>query len=194
MQVGATSSGATLQQSSWLQTVLASFAWLRKEAASVEEQHELLCMPVVITASSRASASSLQITARHSLTKYIHLCPLTSLQMQAVITGLAKCSRLCPEIPLPLPPQLVLLLPLIGGNPRLLSQTLCLLAGSGAVHNEKFPAGQHICNTRHIWRMACTCMNTACSWVLQCCVVAPCMAQLGVHEAYSTYGSDPLAW
>lgn len=187
MQVGAASPGATLQEPSWLQTVLASFAWLRKEAASHEGQHELLFMPLVITASSRASASSLQVTARHSRTKDIHLRPLTDLQMQAVIVGLAKRSRHSPEIPPTLPPQLVLLLQLIGGNPRLLSQTLCLLAGSRAVHNEEFLAGQHRRNTRHLWRTTCACVDTFCSLALQCCAVAPCVAMLAVPKAYCTY-------
>ncbi|KAL3155950.1 hypothetical protein ABBQ32_012943 [Trebouxia sp. C0010 RCD-2024] len=67
--------------------------------------------------------------------------------MQAVIMGLAKRSQHCPEIPSSLPPQLLLLLQLVGGNPRMLCQTLCLLAGSTVVHNEEFPAGR-----AHCWR------------------------------------------
>lgn len=67
--------------------------------------------------------------------------------MQAVMVGLAKRSQHCPEIPSSLPPQLLLLLQLVGGNPRMLCQTLCLLAGSTVVHNEQFPAGQHQIHT-----------------------------------------------
>lgn len=117
---------------------------LRQRAADLEGQNELLCMPVVITASTRASASSLRNTASgQSRVKDVHLRPLTDVQMQAVIVGLAKRSQHCPEIPSSLPPQLLLLLQLVGGNPRMLCQTLCLLAGSTVVHNEEFPAGQH---------------------------------------------------
>ncbi|KAL3159353.1 hypothetical protein ABBQ32_011304 [Trebouxia sp. C0010 RCD-2024] len=121
---------------------------LRQRAADLEGQNELLCMPVVITASTRASASSLRNTASgQSRVKDVHLRPLTDMQMQAVIQSLAKRSQHCPEVPSSLPPQLLLLLQLVGGNPRMLCQTLCLLAGSTVVHNEEFPAGR-----AHCWR------------------------------------------
>ena len=145
--MGAAIPAATLQKPSWLQFALAHFVMLRQRAADLEGQNELLCMPVVITASTRASASSLRNTARHSRVKDVHLRPLTDMQMQAVIQSLAKRSQHCPEVPSPLPSQLLLLLRLVGGNPRMLCQTLCLLAGSTVVHNEEFPAGQHLIHT-----------------------------------------------
>ena len=153
LQAGAVRPRPTLQNPSWLQCALGCFVELRKDAAWLEGQNELLCMPVAITASTHASASSLRVTARHSWTVDIHLRPLTDVQMQAVIVGLAKRSTHCPEIPSPLPPKSLLLLQLVGGNPQLLCQTMCLLAGSWVVHNQQFPAGRHQRNTdnNNIW-------------------------------------------
>ena len=74
------------------------------------------------------------------------------MQMQAVVVSLAKRSKHDLAIPSPLPPQLVLLLQLLGGNPRKLCQALCLLTGSDVVHNEQFPAGQHP-SRRHVLDM-----------------------------------------
>ena len=58
---------------------------LRQKAAELEGNGELLCMPVVITASTRSTASSLQGTAhvkpRHA--KTVHVRPLSEMQMQA---------------------------------------------------------------------------------------------------------------
>ena len=100
-------------------------------------------MPVVITASTRSSASSLQGTANgHSLVKDVHVQPLTEMQMQGVIFDLAKRTKDVPVVPKSLPTELLLLLQLIGGYPRMLSQALCLLAGSAVLHNKEFPAGR----------------------------------------------------
>ena len=130
---------------------------LRQKAAELEGNGELLCMPVVITASTRSTASSLQGTASgHSLVKDVHVRPLSEMQMQAVVFDLAKRIKDVPVIPSSLPSQLLLLLQLIGGNPRMLSQTLCLLAGSSVLHNEEFPAGWF----RRDQRTTCgTCMS-----------------------------------
>ena len=142
LQVGAAIPTPTLQKPSWLQFALSHFVQLRKTAAELEGQNELFCMPVIITASTRASASSLHGTASgQSRVKDVHLRPLTDLQMEGVIVSLAKRSHPCVAIPSPLPPQLLLLLQLVGGNPRMLCQTFCLLAGSAVLHNEEFPAG-----------------------------------------------------
>ncbi|KAL3156272.1 hypothetical protein ABBQ32_012545 [Trebouxia sp. C0010 RCD-2024] len=64
---------------------------------------------------------------------------------EAVIVDLANRFKDGPVVPSSLPPQLLLLLQLIGGNPRMLSQALCLLAGSSVLHNEEFPAGHPDC-------------------------------------------------
>jgi len=142
LQAGAAKPAPALQTPSWLQVALSHFVMLRKAAADLEAKGELLCMPVVITASTRSSASSLQNTASgHSYSKDVHVRSLTETQMQAVICDLAKRITSAPAVPSSLPPQLLLLLQLIGGNPRMLSQTLCLLAGSSMVRNEEFPAG-----------------------------------------------------
>ncbi len=143
--------------SSWLQTALSHFVMLRKTAAELEGNGELLCMPVVITAITRSSASSLQGTASgHSLVKDVHVRPLTETQMQAVIFDLAKRLKNLPVVPSSLTPQLLLLLQLIGGNPRMLSQTLCLLAGSSVLHNEEFPAGWCRCIQRQLVEHVCS--------------------------------------
>jgi len=140
LQAGAAVPAPILQEPSWLQSALSHFVMLRKRAAALEEKGELLCMPVVITASTRSSASSLQgAGCRHSRVKDVHVRPLTETQMQAVICDLAKRINNAPVVPRSLPP--LLLLQLIGGNPRMLSQTLCLLAGSSLLQNEGFPAG-----------------------------------------------------
>lgn len=145
LQVGAADPAPTLQKPSWLQDALSQFVKLRKRAAELEGQGELLCMPVAITASTRASASSLRnTTSGTSKVKDIHLRPLTDVQMKDLILSLAKRSRHQIKIPASLPPHLVLLLQLTGGNPRMLCQTLCLMTNSPATHNEEFLAGQHI--------------------------------------------------
>ena len=130
---------------------------LRKTAAELEGKGELLCMPVVITASTRSSASNLQGTASgYSRVKDIHVQPLTEMQMQAVIFDLAKRIQHDTVVPSSLPPQLLLLLQLIGGNPRMLSQALCLLAGSSVLHNEEFPAGWCRCDEQTACGHVCT--------------------------------------
>jgi len=157
LQAGAAVPAPTLQKPSWLQAALSHFVMLRKRAAELEGNGELLCMPVVITASTRSSASSLQGTASgHSLVKDVHVQPLTEMQMQAVIFDLAKRIKDVPVVPSSLPPQLLLLLQLIGGNPRMLSQALCLLAGSSVLHNEEFPAGWCRCDQRQLVEHVCS--------------------------------------
>ncbi len=105
LQAGAAVPAPTLQKPSWLQAALSHFVMLRKTAAELEGNGELLCMPVVITASTRSSASSLQGTASgHSLVKDVHVRPLTETQMQAVIFDLAKRVKDVPVVPSSLPP------------------------------------------------------------------------------------------
>ena len=122
---------------------------LRKRAAELEGNGELLCMPVVITASTRSTASSLQGTASgQSFVKDVPVRPLSETQMQAVIFDLAKRAQDSPATPGSLPPKLLHLLQLTGGNPRMLSQALCLLAGSSALRDEEFPAGLCKCDQK----------------------------------------------
>ena len=142
MQAGAAKPAPTLQKSSWLQSLLSHFVMLRKRAAQLEKDGKLLCMPVAITASTRSSASSLQGTASgHSKVKDVHVRPLTDSQMQAVVLDLMKRTTGAPATITSFPQKLMLLLQLTGGNPRMLSYTLCLLAGSSVLHNEEFPTG-----------------------------------------------------
>ena len=97
--MGAAVPAPTLQKPSWLQDALSHFVTLRNRAAELEGNGELLCMPVVITASTRSSASSLQGTASgHSLVKDVHCQPLTEMQMQAVIIDLATRNKV-PVVP-----------------------------------------------------------------------------------------------
>ena len=165
-QVGAAIPAPTLDKPSWLQFALSHFVMLRKVAADLEGQNELLCMPVIITASTRASASSLRGTANgESRVKDVHLRPLTDMQMQAVVVSLAKRSKDCLAIPSPLPQKLLLLLQLVGGNPRMLCQTLCLLAGSTVVHNEEFPAGSP---NKYIYGVGLCAHGHLCTQMAQC--------------------------
>ena len=132
---------------------------LRKTAAGLEERGELLCMPVMATASTVASGSSFY--SGYSRVKDIQLRPLTDMQMQAVVVDLAKRSNDCLVIPSPLPQGLVVLLQLLGGSPRMLCQTLCLLAGNAASLNEDFPAGQYHMMQRDkviVWDIRQMCM------------------------------------
>ena len=157
----------TLQEPSWLQVALTHFVALRKTAARLEGEGELLCMPVVMAASHRSSAISLQGNwggCRHNRTKDVHVQPLTEAQMQAVILDFAKRAKDVPVLPSSLPPQLLLLLQLTGGNPRILVFTLCLLAGSSAEHSEMFPAGWCRC-----YRRQCTCSHMC---IRNCYIIA----------------------
>ena len=63
LQVGAAAPAPALRKASWLQWALSNFVALRKSAAELQGKDELQCMPVVITASTHASASSLSNTA-----------------------------------------------------------------------------------------------------------------------------------
>lgn len=100
------------------------------------------CMPVCVIASTRASASSLGGTAsRKSRVKDIHLFPLDVSQMQAVISNLVERVAGAPKMPSALPTRATQVLQLIGGNPRMLSQALCSMAGNHAV-TQAFPAGR----------------------------------------------------
>lgn len=180
LQVGAAAPAPTLQKASWLQHALSTFVALRKSAAALQGKDELLCMPVVITASTHASASSLSNTANaRSRVKDIHLRPLTDMQMQALVVSLAKSSKHDLAIPSPLPPQLVLLLQLLGGNPRMLCQALCLLAGSDVVLNEQFPAGQHP-SRRHVLGLF------MCGYLVYigACMMGEDMAVLGLSDVH----------
>lgn len=94
LQVGAATPAPTSEKPSWLQKALSNFVMLRKTAAWLEGKNELLCMPVVVTASPRASASSLAGTASaKSCVKDIYLRPVTDTQMHTVVLGLAKWSK-----------------------------------------------------------------------------------------------------
>ena len=141
LQAGATVPPPVVGKPSWLQHTLSQFVQLRMTAAELEADGELLCMPVVITASTRSLGSSLQGTASgESRVKDVHLRPLTDGQMQAVVSDLTKRIQDAPEVSSSIPDKLKLLLQLTGGNPRMVSRTLCLLAGSSHTHSEEFPA------------------------------------------------------
>lgn len=99
-------------------------------------------MPVCVTASTRASACSLGGTASwKSRVKDLHVQPLDVSQMQAVISNLVQQVAGAPKMPSALPARATQLLQLIGGNPRMLSQALCSMAGNHAV-TQAFPAGR----------------------------------------------------
>lgn len=154
-QVGAAAPVSTPTQPSWISRALSYFVMLRKEAAELEGRGELMCMPVAITASTRASASSLHNTASgNSKVKDIHLRPLTKRQMHALVLSLVRRSSLASALPATLPDELMLLLQLTGGNPRMLSHTLCLTSGSTRAEDDVFLLGaplQHFSS----WQSLC---------------------------------------
>ena len=98
-------------------------------------------MPVVLTASTRASASSLTGTSSSkSRVKDVLLRPLSDMQMHAVVRNVMTRMN-APTPPDDFPANVTLLLRLLGGNPRWLAWSLCALAGRVDVAAEAFPAG-----------------------------------------------------
>ncbi len=86
---------AATTKATWLQHLLSNFVGLREEAVNAEAQ--LHCMPVVITASTRASASTMQHTASgNSKTKDLQLWPLTEQESTSIV--LICCSALAAAI------------------------------------------------------------------------------------------------
>lgn len=139
---------------------------LRHEAAKLEAQGTLLCLPVGITASTCASASSLNQTANGtSLVKDMHLSPLTGDQMQTLVISLAKRSSSTIPTPLQLPDKLVLLLHLTGGNPDMVAQAVCLSAGCAEAPYLTLPAGYVMHLTAA--RLACACVPAMSEWHAQ---------------------------
>ena len=141
LQVGAAQPEPKPDQSSWLQHALSNFVHLRLLAAHAEQAGTLHCMPVVLTASTRASASSLTGTSSgRSKVKDVLLRPLSDNQMHAVVRNVMTRMN-APTPPADFPANVVLLLRLLGGNPRWLAWSLCALAGRVDVASEEFPAG-----------------------------------------------------
>ena len=129
-------------QPSWLQHALSNFVQLRLLAAQEEQKGTLHCMPVVLTASRRASASTLTgtLSSGRSKVKDIRIRPLSDIQMHAAVRNVVTRMH-APNPPADFPANVVLLLRLLGGNPRWLAWSLCALAGRVDVTNEDFPAG-----------------------------------------------------
>lgn len=128
-------------QPSWLQHALSNFVHLRWLAAQGEQKGTMHCMPIVLTASTRASASTLsEPQSSRSKVKDVLLRPLSDIQMHAVVRNVVARMH-APDPPVDFPANVVLLLRLLGGNPRWLAWSLCALAGRDDVASEDFPAG-----------------------------------------------------
>ena len=115
----------------WFQKLLHEFVNLREAAAEEEAAGRLAAMPVVVTASTRASASSLAGTqSGKSKVKDLQLARLGNKDMQRIVEKFAErvlgIDRVtCPE-------HVASLIEWLGGNPRLLAQLLCALSGRTA--------------------------------------------------------------
>ncbi len=93
-QVGAAQPEPKPDQPSWLQHVLTNFVHLRWLAAQAEQKGTLYCMPVVLTASTCASASSLSgPSSGRSKVKDVLLRPLSDIQMHAVLRNVMTCMK-----------------------------------------------------------------------------------------------------
>ena len=141
LQVGAAQPKPKPDQPSWLQHLLSNFVQLRWSAAQAEQKRTLHCMPLVLTASTCASASSLTGTSSGKIkVKDVLLRPLSDSEMHAVVWDVMTRMN-APTPPAELPANVVLLLRLLGGNPRWLAWSVCALAGRVDLESDKFPAG-----------------------------------------------------
>ena len=122
-------------ETTWLQHALSNFGKLQMEAGSVHAR--LQCMPVVIATSTKASAV---VPARDgSRVRDLQLRPLTEQEditgiVQDLLERMGKLSG--PSAGLP--EQVLMLLRLLGGNPRLLAWALTALSGRNQLAAEEF--------------------------------------------------------
>eukprot|EP00898_Chlorokybus_atmophyticus_P002411 jgi/Chlat1/3170/Chrsp22S00248 len=135
-EANAVPSDSSSSKATWLQNMISEFVSLR--AAVRQEADGLCCMPVIVTASTCASASSLAATAsRKSSVRDLRLPALTLQQMTDIVKDIVQ--RL-PGMAVPTSNGLLAIsniLEWLGGNPRLLSYALCALSGSAFVMREE---------------------------------------------------------
>ncbi len=132
-----------VSEATWLQQQLSNFVRLRTEA--VKAQAQLQCMPVIITASTRASASTLQNTASgNSKVKDLQLWPLTEQESASVVLDLVQRFGKQDACSAGLPEKVLVLLRLLGGNPRLLVWALVALCGKASLRGEMYTAGTSV--------------------------------------------------
>ena len=134
------------QAPTWFQKLLHEFVNLREAAAQEEAAGRLAAMPVVVTASTRASASSLAGTqSGKSKVKDLQLARLSDEDMQRIVEDFAK-RMLSDEVRCP--EHVASLIEWLGGNPRLLAQLLCALSGRNAdgMRDEEMHVGESQCS------------------------------------------------
>ena len=131
---------AASSEPTWLQYALDHFARLRSKAAHTQAQ--LQCMPVIIAASTRASACSLKNTAsRKSQIKDLQLWQVTEEDSTRIIQDLLQRMGRGSRPSAGLPANVLVLLRLLGGSPRLLADALVALSGQGELSDEEYIAG-----------------------------------------------------
>jgi len=124
----------------WLQRALDYFARLRFKAAGAKAQ--LQCLPVVITASSRASACTLRNTASHrGQAMDLQLWPLSEDDSVRIVQDLLQRMGRASHLPARLPDKVLAVLRLLGGNPQLLAWALVALSGQDELLDEAYDAG-----------------------------------------------------
>jgi len=131
---------AAPHEATWLQHALEHTARLRSMA--VEVQAELHCMPVIITATTRASVCTLKNTASdRSLVRDLQIWPLTEENIICIVQDLLQRMGKASWPSAELPDKVLLLLRLLGGNPRLLAWALVALSGQDTLSDEAYCAG-----------------------------------------------------
>lgn len=133
---------------SWLQRMLSNFVDLRHDAAEEEREGRLLCMPVVLTASTQSSSSLLDTTAgRGPQIRDLHLQPLSDANAEDIVLHFLRRVSMVSKLPDTLPATVRQLLQLCGGNPRLIAWTLSSLSGCKDLQKEDYLIGETQCCT-----------------------------------------------
>jgi hypothetical protein len=123
-----------------MEHALDNFARLRLEAARAGGQ--LQCLPIIIAASTRASACTLRRTAsRRSRVKDLQLWPLTEADTSCIIQDLLQRMGRASWTSAELPDKVLVLLRLLGGNPQLLALALVALSGQHELSDEAYIVG-----------------------------------------------------
>jgi hypothetical protein len=126
------------------------FSWfvpLRQRAAQMHRDGSLMCMPVLLSASTVAAASSFEGTSR-SKVKDLHLPLLPKERAWSMVREfLGRVPNRPGELPMDCPDKIAQIFDWAGGNPRRIAWGLSAMSGSVPVNEERLLTGGHLVHT-----------------------------------------------
>lgn len=141
------------------------FSWfvpLRQQAAQMHRDGSLMCMPVLLSASTVAAASSFEGTSR-SKVKDLHLPLLPKERAWSMVREfLGRVPNRPGELPMDCPDKVAQIFDWAGGTPRRIAWGLSAMSGSVPVNEERLLTGGHLVHT---------CVVSLALCVVQLCVL-----------------------